>query len=92
MNIYESNTSNFNNNGLGFLTDLLTANVTENLNGDMFLEFTYPINGILNEYLVQENIVKCNVGYNNYQLFRIKRVVKSYTQISVYALHIFMIY
>ena len=89
MNIYESNTNSFNNNGLGFLTDLLTANVTENLNGDMYLEFTYPINGALSEYIVQENIVKCNVGNNNYQLFRIKRVVKDYTRISVYALHIF---
>lgn len=89
MIIYESNENNFNNNGLGFLNDCLSANVVENLNGDMYLEFSYPINGLLSEYLVQDNIIKANTGNNNYQLFRISRVIKSFYTIDVYAPHIF---
>lgn len=89
MNIYLSNETSFTNNGLGFLTDVLSAKVTENLNGDMYLELTYPINGKLSEYLQEENIIRCNTGNNNYQSFRIKRVVKDYSLINVYAIHIF---
>lgn len=89
MNIYLSNETSFTNNGLGFLTDVLSAKVTENLNGDMYLELTYPINGKLSEYLEEENIIRCNTGNNNYQSFRIKRVVKDYSLINVYAIHIF---
>lgn len=43
MNIYLSTTTTFNNNGLGFLTDILSASVTEELNGQYQLSFTYPI-------------------------------------------------
>lgn len=89
MNIYAGNETIFNNNGYGFLKDCLEASVVEVLNGDMYLEFKYPLNGSLNEYLVEENIVKCNVGNNNYQLFRIKRIKKDFKVIEVYATHIF---
>lgn len=89
MNIYLENTSNFENNGLGFLTDVLSAYVTEELNGEYSLNLTYPLNGHLNEYLIQGNIIKCNVGNDNYQLFRIKKVEKNFKTISIYALHIF---
>lgn len=89
MNVYLSSETNFDNNGLGFLSYCLSAKVTEVLNGDMYLEFTYPLKGPLSEYLVEDNIVKCNTGNDNYQLFRIKRVTKDLKQISVYAMHIF---
>lgn len=89
MNIYLNSETNFDNNGLGFLSYCLSAKVTEVLNGDMYLEFTYPLKGPLNGYLVEDNIVKCNIGNDNYQLFRIKRVTKDLKQISVYAMHIF---
>ena len=89
MNIYLNTETNFNNNGLGFLKDCLSAKVTEVLNGDMYLEFSYPVNAAMSEYLVEENIVKCNVGNNNYQLFRIKKIEKDFRKINVYAWHIF---
>ena len=89
MNIYLNTETNFNNNGLGFLKDCLSAKVTEVLNGDMYLEFSYPVNAAMSEYLVEENIVKCNVGNNNYQLFRIKKIEKNFRKINVYAWHIF---
>lgn len=88
MNIYLSSETNFENNGLGFLNDCTKANVYETLNGDYYLELSYPINGNLNQYLIEENIIKCNVGNNNYQLFKITRITKDFSLIKVYAKHI----
>jgi phage minor structural protein len=89
MNIYLETETNFKTNGLGFLTDCLTANVVEELNGEYSLTLTYPINGHLNEYLEKGNIIKTNVGDNNYQLFRIKSIEKNFKTITIYAIHIF---
>lgn len=88
MNIYLSTETSFENNGLGFLADCIEATVDESLNGDYVLNLTYPLNGKLNEYLVEGNIIKSNVGNDNYQLFRIVRVNKDFNEIEVYALHI----
>lgn len=88
MNIYASNETNFERNGLGFLTDCIKANVIESLNGDYVLQLTYPLDTSMSEYLVEDNIIKTNVGNDNYQLFRIDRVTKDFDVIEVYALHI----
>ena len=88
MNIYLNDETNFERNGLGFLTECISANVTESLNGDYILQIEYPLNAPMSEYLVEGNIIKSNVGNNNYQLFRINRVTKDFETIQVYALHI----
>ncbi len=89
MNIYLSTEENFDNNGLGFLIDCLSANVVEELNGEYGLNITYPINSSLSDYLVAGNIIKADVGDNNYQLFRISQVEKDFKTISLYARHIY---
>lgn len=89
MNIFLENETNFNNNGLGFLSECLSAIVTEELNGEFSLNITYPLKSLMSEYLIEGNIIKCNVGNNNYQLFRIKKVEKNFSIITVYATHIF---
>lgn len=89
MNIYLEKESNFNNNGLGFLTDCLDAIVTEELNGDYYLTFSYPINSLMSKYLIPGNIVKCNVGNSNYQLFKINHTEKNFSTIVITAKHIF---
>ena len=89
MRIYESTETDFTTNGEGILDDALEATVTESLNGDMYLEFTYPINGHNSEQIQEDKIIKCPVGNNNSQLFRIKRIVKTYTKMTIYAPHIF---
>ena len=78
MNIYLKNVIDFENNGLGFLTDTIDSKVTETLNGDYILEFEYPVNGKLNEYIVEENIVKTKVSDGSYQLFDIKKITKTF--------------
>lgn len=89
MNIYQDNTTNFNNNGLGFLTDIISAEVVDELNGEYSLTIEYPINGQLAEYLVEENYIKCKVADGTKQIFIIKNVEKTFDTIKVYANHIF---
>lgn len=89
MKIYASDTTDFTNNGYGFLTDVIDAEVVEELNGDYYLQLEYVLNGALSEYLVQDNIIQCKVEDGTMQPFRIKRVVKDYSTIEVYAQHIF---
>lgn len=89
MNIYLSDTVDFDNNGLGFLRDLISCSVTEELNGDYSVEFVYPLNGFLSEYIQEENIIKCDVGHDDYQLFKIYSVDKNFETITVNAKHIF---
>lgn len=79
----------FDNNGYGFINDLMEAKVTEQINGDYYLEFKMPLNSNMAQYIEYNNIVKCNVGKDEEQLFRIKRIVKDFNTISVYATHIF---
>lgn len=89
MNIYLSDTSDFNNNGLGFLTDCLSASVVEEINGVYNLNIEYLLNGHLSEYLERENIIKCEVADGTKQLFRIKHIEKDFNKIKVTANHIF---
>lgn len=89
MNIYSKSTTDFSNNGLGFLTDTIDAKVTEILNGEMSLSLDYPTGGHLSDHLVEENIIKTDVGGGNLQVFRIKNIAKTTSRIKVYALHIF---
>lgn len=89
MYLYDKATTDFNNNGYGILRDALYASVTEVLNGEYSLSIEYPVGGILSEYLVEENIIKVDVGNGNLQLFRIKQADKTMTRIKVYAVHIF---
>ena len=89
MNIYLSTETTFTNNGLGFLTDCLSAVVNDEINGNFSLTLEYMLNGHLSEYLVQENIIKCPVQDGTMQLFRIKYVNKDFNKITINAKHIF---
>lgn len=89
MNIYLSTETTFTNNGLGFLTDCLSAVVNDEINGNYSLTLEYMLNGHLSEYLVQENIIKCPVQDGTMQLFRIKYVNKDFNKITISAKHIF---
>lgn len=89
MKIYTKDTTNFNNNGLGFLTDVINCYVIDEINGNYQLNMEYAINGHLSEYLVEENIIKCKVADTTEQLFRIKVVEKNFKTIQITAQHIF---
>lgn len=89
MNIYLSTTTDFDNNGLGFLTDSISATVNEEINGIYNLNIEYMLNGHLSEYLERENIIKCKVADGSMQLFRIKYIEKNFNSIKIVAKHIF---
>jgi len=89
MNIYLANETDFIHNGLGFLRDVTAAYVTDELNGEYSLYFEYIKNGLLSEYLQNENIIKCEVADGSKQLFVIKDVDKNFDVIKVSCKHIF---
>lgn len=89
MKIYLKNTDDFDNNGLGFLTDIISATVYDELNGNYYLEFEYLLNGHLSEYIEEENIVKCKVADGSEQLFIISNIEKNLKTIKITARHIF---
>ena len=89
LTIYNANETSFNNNGLGEIPDALSAKITEAINGDYYLEIAVLISNPMAEYLVEGNIIKARRGSMDFQLFRIKRVVKDFKKISLYCHHIF---
>ncbi len=89
IRIYDNTCQDFDNNGLGILTDFKTSpQIIEELNGVFELNFDYSRKGKNAEFLVIDNIIKAPYETSE-QLFRIKRVKPSLNKISVYAIHIF---
>ncbi|NRY61518.1 phage tail spike protein [Clostridium beijerinckii] len=87
--IYDKKTTkgNFDNNGLGVLSELISCYITEELNGDYSLELEYSANSKKAKHLEEWNIIKADN-----QLFRIYKVEKNSDGkniIKVWAKHIF---
>ena len=57
IRIYSAGTTDFDNNGIGVLSDVISAKVTEERNGIFELEFTYPITGLHYGDIIPRNIV-----------------------------------
>ena len=76
--------------GYGALSDCISAEVTEVLNGEYTLEIQYPLNGIHAEHLVTGNIIVAKPSHDQQeQAFRIHQVKKSISNsYRVYANHI----
>lgn len=88
MKIYSLDTTDFTYNGFGFLTDVLNAQVHEEINGEYVLDMEYLLNGALAEYLVRENIIVCKVADGTEQPFRIKYIDRNFKTIIIKAYHI----
>lgn len=89
IRIYKNDCDDFDNNGLGILSDFKTSpKIKESLNSNFELSFDYALKGQNAEYLVVDNVIKAPYD-NGYQLFRIKKVKPTLTKINVYAVHIF---
>ena len=89
MILYEKGTTDFSRNGLGFLNNVISANVVEELNGEYSLTFDYPLNETLSNELLEERIVKCKVSDGTNQCFIIKNVVKTYEKMTITCSHLF---
>lgn len=88
--IYKPGTTDFDNLGLGLLTDTEKAIVTEELNGQFIFEFTYPVGGALDSAIEEQAFVKVDAGnVLKGQIFEIKKITSDTTyNRSVYAEHI----
>lgn len=82
--------NNLDSQGYGALSDCISCDVTEELNGGFTLEMKYPLHGIHNEYLTVGNIIMAKPAHNqDIQPFRIHQIKRSFgNSINVYANHI----
>ena len=94
IRLYDKEETNFLNNGLGVLRDVISCTCVEVLNGKYDLEMEYAVNGFLSEHILEENIIKAPVGNDSGedQLFRIKLISKQLKRIKVYATHILILF
>lgn len=70
--LYDAKETNFNNNGLGMLSDCTYCTVTEERNGSFELELRYPIEGQLYESIKYDSIIKAMPNeLSSLQLFRV---------------------
>ncbi|MBK1809126.1 phage tail protein [Clostridium sp. YIM B02505] len=76
ITVHSSTTTDFNNNGLAVLTNIIKTEVNEVINGDFRVTLTYPLSDKKSRYLVKYNIIKAMtpVGYN---IFRIEKSRRS---------------
>ena len=75
--LYSRNETTFNHNGLGFLTDIISAKVTEERNGIYELSFQYPITGQWYEFIANGCFVKVKANETSeLQLFKIYKSSK----------------
>lgn len=88
--LYESNTTSFNTNGIGRLSDAITCIVTEERNGQYELQMTYHLDGALyNDLQVSRIIWAVPSDGEEEQAFRIYKVSRPISGIvTVYAEHI----
>ncbi|MBP3891462.1 MAG: phage tail protein [Solobacterium sp.] len=75
--LYDPNVDNFQNDGIGALTDAISCVVTEERNGIFELQLTYPVNGIHQEAIVHSSIIKAKANEtSSNQLFRVYSISK----------------
>lgn len=88
INLYNKETTNFDNNGIANLKDMITCVISEELNGNYQLEAEYPLKSENSNLIENESVLKVDAGYDSMQLFRIKRNVPNLQTIKISANHI----
>jgi len=76
--------------GLGVLSNAISCEVTEELNGIFELHMTYPANGILFDELEVNRLIKADAGHQlKGQLFRIEKIETDFSGVAkIYAPHV----
>ena len=87
--IYDKRTTkgNLDNNGLGVLNEAILAEITEELNGQYYLEVEYPVNSKKAIYFKEFNIIKANNQL--FRIYKVEKVQASDKRVKIYANHIF---
>ena len=81
INLYDSKETSFNHNGLVVLSDCITCNIAEELNGIFELDLEYPLDEQGKwQYLLEDNVIKADA-----QLFRVYRKIKTLNSVKINA-------
>ena len=88
--LYSSTETEFDHNGLGFLSDCASCEVTEEGNGIFEMTIAYPPDGIHFEEIADRSIIKCKVDqFRDPQLFRVYSIGKPmFGLVTIQAQHI----
>lgn len=88
--LYESTETNFQNNGIGKLSDAIVAEVEEAINGVYELFIKYPVNGAFFGKISLRSIIKAKPNtVDDPQAFRVYRITKPINGIvTIYARHL----
>lgn len=89
MILYEKGTTDFTKNGLGYLSNVLSAYVIDEINGEYSLTFEYPIKDSMASQLIEDRIVKCKVADGTSQCFVIKSTTKNFDKMTIKCSHLF---
>ncbi len=88
--LYPSTETEFINNGLGGLSDAISCNVIEELNGAYTLEMSYPINGIHYSDILIDRIVYAKPSDNEdpqpFDIYKISKPIDGI--VTIYAKHV----
>lgn len=90
MRLFDSTATAFTTNGLGILSDAISALVTQVINGEYELRIEYPITGIHATEIVSRSIITAKPDrMKDEQPFRVYRITKPLNGIfTIYARHI----
>lgn len=89
ITIYDKKTSkgNFDNNGLCILDECITAEITNELNGEYSIEIEYPVVSSKAQHLEELNIIKADGQL--FRIYKVERIQDKISKIKVWARHIF---
>lgn len=88
--LYDPNETDFENNGIGILSDIRSCLVTEEINGEYELSMEYPMDGIHFHSIVDRSLIKAKPNVMaEPQLFRVYSIGKPMSgMVKIYAQHI----
>ena len=87
--LYRPEETAFTSQGIGSLSDALSCIVTEERNGEFFLELTYPINGLHASEIAVGSLILAQTGSSSYQPFEVVELEKTIDgMISIRANHL----
>ena len=84
--LYESGTTDFSNNGIGFLSECISCSVTEEINGAFELSMQYPCSGDKYQRLLIGSYIKAKASATtrNPQVFRVSKISRPINGIVTY--------
>lgn len=86
IKLFDQSATDFSSNGIGYLSDIVSCTVNEELNGEFELEFEYPISGKRYSEIKLRSIIVAKANpYSTPQAFRIYAISKPFNGMVTYS-------